>query len=274
LLRAVLIIAIVIVVSFLAMIMVPRYGGLYVLSETDHSSVMMSGVTPKTTRTISILFIGNSLTSTNDLPAMLVNIAAEDPGNPVQLAVKAFTRPGVDLHDMLKETDALAWAQANRPDYIVLQEQSMWFAWPDWIRTAREHALDWHYALSSLPSKQILFESWAYADGNDTYTSPTSCCTGKSFKELTAASQRETAALAQELDMSVVRVARSYYFAVQAGAPDLFQNDLHHPGRAGTYLAALTFYRTFTHRSGAETTYRPWGVSPAEAAVLVQAAGR
>jgi hypothetical protein len=53
LLRAVLIIAIVIVLSFLAMITVPRFGGLYVLSETDHGDVMMSGVTPKTTRTVS-----------------------------------------------------------------------------------------------------------------------------------------------------------------------------------------------------------------------------
>ena len=54
-LRAVLIVAIVIVLSFLAMITVPRYGGLNVLRETDHGDVMMSGVTPKTTRTISIL---------------------------------------------------------------------------------------------------------------------------------------------------------------------------------------------------------------------------
>ena len=107
-LRAVLVVAIVIVLSFLAMITVPRYGGLYALSEADHDDVMMSGATPKTTPTISVLFIGNSLTSSNDLPAMLLNIAAEDPDNPVQLAVKTFTRPGVDLHDMLKETDVSA----------------------------------------------------------------------------------------------------------------------------------------------------------------------
>ena len=74
--------------------------------------------------------------------------------------------------------------------------------------------------------------------------------------------------------MSVVRVARSYTRAVQAGGPDLYQRDLHHASYAGTYLAALTFYRFFTNRSGAETRYRPWGMSAAEAMVLIQAANR
>jgi hypothetical protein len=235
---------------------------------------MSSGTTAQTTRTITILFIGNSLTSTNDLPAMLVNIAAADPGNPVQLVVKAVTHPGVTLGYMLTDTDALAWAQANPTDYVVLQEGSAWYEAPEWVEDARQSALAWRDALAPSKARLILFASWADLDGSRNYTDPTYCCYGKTFKEVTGDSQRATRALAQELGMSEVEVARSYYFAVEAGARDLVQGDLHHPGRAGTYLAALTFYRYFTKRSGAATTYRPWGMTAAEAAVLVQASGR
>jgi hypothetical protein len=272
-LRIVLIVALAVALSFLAAMNAPRFGGRYILSDWDHDDVMTSGATPATTKTVTILFVGNSFTSTNDLPAMLINIAAADPGNPVQLTVKAFTRPGANLGQMLRETEALAWAQANRPDYVVLQEQSLWYTVPQWAKQARENALDWHYALSALGSKPILFESWPDLDGGNAYTKPNYCCYGKTFKEVSADSQRATAALAQELGMPVVRVARSYIYAVQAGA-DLYQRDLHHANHAGTYLAALAFYRLFTNRTGAETTYRPWGMSGAEAAVLIQAANR
>ena len=272
-LRIGLIVALVAALAVLATINAPRFGGRYMLRDSDHADVMTSGVTPKTTRTITILFVGNSFTSTNDLPAMLVNIAAADPDNPVQLAVKAVTVPGTNLRQLLRETDALAWALANRPDYVVLQEQSLWYTVPRWIQQARANALDWHYALSAVQTKTILFESWPDLDGGDSYTKPNYCCYGKSFKEIAAAAQRETAALAQELDMSVARVARAYSFAVPAGA-DLYQRDLHHASHAGTYLAALTFYRHFTHRSGGATTYRPWGMSVSEAQVLVKAVSR
>jgi hypothetical protein len=274
LLRIALIVALALALGFLAMINAPRFGGRYILRESYHDDVMTSGMTPRTTKTITILFIGNSLTAMNDLPAMLVNIAAADPGNPVQLSVKAFTNPGVDLHYMLTKTGALAWARANPADYVVLQEGSGWYEAPEWIAAARENARAWQTALRPLKSKLILFASWADLDGSAAYTDPNRCCYGKNFEEATGNSQRETGALAQELGMSIVRVGRAYHFAVQAGARDLYQADLHHPGYAGTYLAALTFYRYFTWRSGAESTYRPWGVSAAEAATLVQASSR
>jgi hypothetical protein len=274
LLRNVLIVALALALCFLAVIMAPRFGGRYMLRDTDHGDVMSSGITAQTKKTITILFIGNSLTATNDLPAMLVNIAAEDPGNPVQLSVKAITHPGVSLKYMLAETDALAWALANAPEYVVLQEQSSWYEMQHWARGARENAHAWQDALRPSKSKLVLFESWADLDGSALYADPNYCCFGKTFKEVTGDSQRATGALAQELGIPVAKVARAYYFAVQAGATDLYQADLHHPGTAGTYLAALTFYRYFTKRSGAETTYRPWGMTAAEAAVLVQASGR
>jgi hypothetical protein len=244
------------------------------LRYSDHADVMTSGMTANTRRTVSVLFVGNSFTATNDLPVMLVNIAAADPGNTVQLAVKAVTYPGADLNHMLTRTDALAWAQKHSFDYVVLQERSAWYAHPQWIESARANAAAWRDALRPLKVKPILFESWADRDGSVAYTDPTYYAYGKTFKEITRVAQRETDALAQNLGMSVVRVGRAFYFAVQSRGPDLFQADGHHASRAGAYLGALAFYRYFTKRSGAESIYRPWGVSAADAAALVQASGR
>jgi hypothetical protein len=57
------------------------------------------------------------------------------------------------------------------------------------------------------------------------------------------------------------------------GAPDVWGPDHHHPSVAGTYLAALVFYRSFTGRSGAQATWRPNGLNAQDAATLVQLSG-
>ena len=54
--------------------------------------------------------------------------------------------------------------------------------------------------------------------------------------------------------------------AMSDDMPDLYQADRHHPSVAGTYLAALTFYRAFTGRAGTDARYRPWGMSAADQA--------
>jgi hypothetical protein len=55
-------------------------------------------------------------------------------------------------------------------------------------------------------------------------------------------------------------------------ASDLYLPDQHTPNVAGTYLAALVFYRSLTGRSGTEATYRPSGLSMETAAILLKAA--
>jgi hypothetical protein len=275
LLRTALILALIAALGFLGALQLPRFGGRYLLRNSDHADIMTSGETAQTGRTVTILFVGNSLTFFNDMPAMLVNIAASDPGSTTQLAVKAITAPGASLDEMLSHSDALAWIGAHPVDFVVLQEHSFWYELPEWTAATRRSTRAWRDALRPLRAKPVLFESWADADGNNSYFGPDFSGFGKTFNEVTLHSEAETAALAQELGMPVVRVARAFYGAVRsARAPDLYQPDRHHPSRAGSYLAALAFYRYFTGRSGAASSYRPWGVSAADKALLVEAAGR
>ena len=102
-------------------------GGAYPRLEHDHDDLMVSQ-TAKAGTTLTVLFVGNSLTFRNDLPAMLVNLASSDPGNTARLQVKGETYPDASLDDMLTKTHALDWARDHHPDYVVLQEHSFWYA--------------------------------------------------------------------------------------------------------------------------------------------------
>ena len=274
-LRWVLIVALVAALGFLGSLNVHRLGGRYMLRDSDHAEVMLSGTTALTRRTVRILFIGNSFTYVNDLPAMLVNLAASDPGNPTQLSVKGFTYENADLGFMLRETGALAWARANPVDYVVLQDHSGWYALPEWTERAQRDTAAWVDALRPLKATPVLFAPWADGEGSNVYTDPEFYAYGKTPAEDTLESEQTTGLLAQSLNVPMVRVARAFNQAEKTGrVPDLYQSDRHHPSAAGTYLAALSFYRFFTRRSGVDATYRPWGLSAAGKAALVEAAGK
>jgi len=272
--RTVLIIALIAALGFLGVLNLPRIGGRYWLSESDHADVMTSGTSAATVHHIAILFLGNSLTFDNDLPAMLVNLAAADPGNTTEIQAKAFTFPGAQLGEVLHQTDALSWARAHHVDFAVLQEHSGWYAVPEWIDDAKQSAAAWHSALAPLGTRPVLFESWADEEGSDIYTDPSYYAYGRTRAQIATDSEIKTAEIAQDLGSPMVLVGRAFEHASRLpGAPELYQSDHHHPSVAGTYLAALVFYRFFTGRSGAESGYRPWGLSASEAAVLVEVAG-
>lgn len=180
-LRRFLIVALILAFGFLGALQVPRLGGRYMLQESDHTDVMMSGRTAQTQRTIRIVFVGNSFTFTNDLPAMVVNIAASDAGNTTELAVKAFTREDAHLGDLLLHSDALAWIRANPVDYVVLQDHSGWYSIPEWTEQAHRDAHAWRDALQPLNAKPVLFELWADSEGSDLYASPNYYAYGGNF---------------------------------------------------------------------------------------------
>ncbi|MEO8035999.1 MAG: SGNH/GDSL hydrolase family protein [Acidobacteriota bacterium] len=68
---------------------------------------------------IRVLFVGNSLTAANDLPAMVKELARAD-GAP--LLVESIARPGYSLEDHLAEGTAVGRLRADRWDFVVLQQ--------------------------------------------------------------------------------------------------------------------------------------------------------
>ncbi len=250
-----------------------RFGGRYILRNADHEEVMISAAAAPL-KIVRVLFVGNSLTFTNDLPAMLVNIASSDPANHTQLEVNAETYPDATLNHMLTKTAALTWAQAHHVDYVVLQEHSGWYETQSGFDDALKSIADWRDALAPLNEAPILFQVWADGAGGDVYANRDSTDAAKSPAGEAGAAATSTQSLGHKLGLPVVAIGQAFARATQTpGAPDVFRLDHHHPSVAGTYLAALVFYRRFTGRSGADATYRPWGMSAADAAMLVQLSG-
>ena len=245
-----------------------RLGGAYPLLAHDHADVMVSKTASSPTRTLSVLFVGNSLTFVNDLPAMLVNIASSDRANTTRLEVKAKTYPDASLEFLLTQTDALAYAQAHRPNYVVLQEHGAWY---DQIRDVDSSGVaNWTPEILALGGAPVLFEVMADGDGSTAYTDNRYATFGHTPDEEAAKAIAATGDLGRELALPVVKVGEAFERARWTkGAPDVYGPDHHHPSVAGTYLAALVFYQYFTGRTGSEATYQPLGMSRSDAARLV-----
>lgn len=255
------------------LVRLPEAGAPYVRLEHDHDELMASR-TAQPERTLTILFVGNSLTFRNDLPAMLVDLASSDPGNTTRLQVKAETFPNASLGDMGAKTGAFAWAQAHHADFVVLQEHSGWYMWPDAVSAAQQDARAWDQALAPLGETPVLFQVWADGDGSRAYTDRNSPAFGSTPADDARLAAESTERLARQLGRQVVPVGQAFETARETkGAPDVYGPDRHHPSVAGTYLAALVFYRAFTGRSGADATWRPNGLNAQDAATLVQLSG-
>ncbi len=70
---------------------------------------------------IHVLFIGNSYTFVNNLPGLLIELAAHE-AKPIDAEIVAFG--GARLADHWTQGQALAAIRRERWDYVVLQEQS------------------------------------------------------------------------------------------------------------------------------------------------------
>lgn len=156
----------------------------------------------------------------------------------------------------------------------MLQEHSGWYLSADGVSAARQDATIWDQALAPLGETPVLFQVWSDGDGSWVYTARNSPDLGKTPADDARLAAERTERLAELLGRQVVPVGQAFEAARETqGAPDVWGPDHHHPSVAGTYLAALVFYRAFTGRSGAEATWRPSGLSAQDAALLVQASG-
>ena len=260
--------AVVLAIVAVGFLLLRPQGGAYPRLDHDHDELMVSRAA-KAASTTTVLFVGNSLTFRNDLPAMLVNLASSDPGAPARLQVKGETYPDASLDDMFAKARALDWARAHHPDYVVLQEHSFWYDTD--FEAARAAAARWANALRSINAAPLLFEVWADGEGSDVYTHASYPLTPADDARSAAAS---TNSLGRSLGLQVVAVGQAFEAARETpGAPNLYDADHHHPSVAGTYLAALVFYRFFTGRTGAQAAWRPDGLSAQDAALLVRLNG-
>ncbi len=112
---------------------------------------------------ISVLFVGNSLTQVNNLPEVFKKFAAESMLH-AEVDVKSITPGGAMLYDHWKRGEAIALLREQHPNYLILQGQST-----EPLSTPQNFA---YYAArlkaeaDRVHAKTILFSTWARPAGD------------------------------------------------------------------------------------------------------------
>ncbi len=220
--------------------------------------------------TKSVLFIGNSFTSVNDLPKTVSEIA-HSLGDTVKTDM--YAPGGYTLRQDSTDTVALSKIKSKAWDFVVLQEQSELPAVQD-SRVSNE-VIPYALKLSdnvreaSPTASVVFFQTWGYKDGDPEYckATPTLC----DYKSMQDQLSRSYGRMAQQSGGLPSPVGEAWRLT-RATHPEieLYQSDGKHPSVEGTYLAAAVFYMTLFQKdvTGASSL----NIDPGHAKILRQIA--
>ncbi len=182
---------------------------------------------------LRVLFIGNSYTSVNNLPAMVQSLAVAAKENR-KFEFVAVTPGGYSFqqhHDQDK-SQALARIAEGGWDFVVLQEQSqMPFMYP---KTTLNYGAKLGELIKAQKATPLLYLTWARENQPENQAALT-----KTYTEL-----------AKTLNAPIAPVGVAWEAArEQRKNLALYQKDQSHPSAPGSYLAACVFYATFYDKS-------------------------
>ena len=191
---------------------------------------------------LRVLFVGNSLTFTNDLPELVHRLA--DARAPIFAG--SFTAPGWQLRQFAGDPELDDLLDDVHWDIVVLQEQSQIPSFPA-AQRAREfepyvdRLVDEIRAAGAQP---VLFATWAHRTGDRRNEA------GDTYAEMQARLNRGYWAAARSTESAVAPVSVAWAEAL-ARRPqlELWAHDGTHPSEAGSYLAACVFYSFLTRRN-------------------------
>jgi hypothetical protein len=196
---------------------------------------------------LRVLFVGNSFTFKNSLPALVHDLATGDPGGPPIFSVE-YAAPGWSLHEAARDGGLAKLLREVRWDVVVLQEKSWLLSLPEdqWRRTTYPFARDLREKIAASGARPLLFMTWGYVLGDRSNV------------------PHDTYAEMQ------VRLAEGEALRRKPGL-DLWGADGRHPGRSGSYLAACVFYAALTGRDPARSGFTA-GLEAGQAHFLQQVA--
>lgn len=185
----------------------------------------------------SVLFVGNSYTTSNGLPDVTRGLAASA-GQRLEVEVRATG--GWWLRDHAG-SPATMDAIADGFDFVVLQEQSMVPATRDLAeRESRPAAVRLATPAVESGSSVVLFMTWAHRNGSAEVGH-------SSYESMQVAIANTYDRLRAATTGKVAPVGAAWWMTL-AERPDigLYQPDGSHPSPAGTYLAAAVIAGTLT----------------------------
>ena len=191
--------------------------------------LLLLAASPASAQVRRVLFIGNSLTYTNDLPAVVRAIAAEAGDD---LVVASAAGPNLALIDHLHgATDAVARIRSARWDYIVLQQG------PTTVQMCRDSLIGWTRAFDTLAraagARPALLMTWPPAGEPELFDA-----TRVSFQEATRA-----------VGGVFIPAGEAWRIALAADPRlGLYGPDGFHPSTVGTWLTAFVIVERLTGR--------------------------
>jgi hypothetical protein len=197
---------------------------------------------------IRVLFVGNSFTYYNDMPAMVHELAAADPGAPHVFSVE-YTAPSWSLRKAAGNDGLEELIETAPWNVMVLQERSAYlsFAREWWREETLPYAFELRREAVAAGAKPMVFMTWGYEDGNGS---------GDSFDAMQARIADGYSELASLISAEVAPVGIAWHETVERRPDlDLWRRDGHHPTREGSYLAACVFYRELTGRDPLSSHY-------------------
>ena len=199
--------------------------------------------------TVSVLFVGNSLTYTNNLPAVFKKFAAESSSH-VDVEVRSITPGGAFFCDHWKLGRAVALLREQHRNFLILQGQST-------EPLLAPQNFDYYARLfkaeaDQVQTRTILFSTWARPATDPFYKDAKS---GGSPAEMQARLNSAYACLAQNIGATLAPIGMAWQRAQEVAPEIQLLDGTQHPSPAGTYLAAAVLFRTIFNASPVESTY-------------------
>ena len=217
---------------------------------------------------IKVLFLGNSFTFFNNMPDLVEKLSASS-GKKPKITVDSVTSGARRMGEHWADSRTQTKLKAGGWRFVVLQGQN---SEPVLDRSgflAASKALA--ARVVSYKGTPMFFQTFAYKKGHPFY---------KQYGGDPGAMQKMlrdayNGAVAQSPGSVVAPVGDAFEaFYAQQSTPNLHDGDLLHPSMHGSYLAACVFWARMTGLSPVGITYRPSGVSAAQAKTLQTVANK
>ncbi|GEM_PF-3862866 len=226
-------------------------------SETDSDSDTDTDTSLEPER---VLFIGNSYTFANDLPALVATMT-ESAGDPWETSAHAIGGTTVANHvanPLVAERIAEGW------DVVVIQGQSYEPVVQPQVFEDAVVELAFLVAEGSPGAEVLLFETWAREP-----SAPLLEELGMSAEEMQIALTAAYASAAEASGAAVAPAGQAWASSLTALPEiELYTGDGSHPNLAGSFLTAAVFLRALTPLEASANSSVPEGLDPASADAL------
>lgn len=195
-----------------------------------------------------ILFIGNSFTQRNNLPALIASLAAEAG---IKVTHDLISAGGASLRTHWNAGQAAKAIASKNYDNVILQEQStLPIKNPERMK---ENIRLFDSAIKAAGAKTVLYTTWARQHSLDTQ------------KQITTAYSE----IGKELGALVIPAGPAWMrFLAKHDTPSLYDKDQSHPTLAGSYLAACVFLAVISRTNPTGNNFAPTGLSSQDAETL------